>query len=137
MFEKLYKQLIIRALFFALFLYLVIPFNLQASPAGDIATQILEDTAVEAKLINSADNALNIFEISGFVINIVLGFVGIIFLVLIIAGGYMWMTAGGNDEKVTKRKSLLTQSIIALAVILSAFLLTNFVIIRLMTNLWG
>ncbi|MBT3689761.1 hypothetical protein HOG11_00195 [bacterium] len=116
---------------------MVIPFNLQASPAGDIATQILEDTAVEAKLINSADNALNIFEISGFVINIVLGFVGIIFLVLIIAGGYMWMTAGGNDEKVTKRKSLLTQSIIALAVILSAFLLTNFVIIRLMTNLWG
>ena len=62
------------------------------------------------------------------IINIVLGFLGIIFLILIIYAGFKWMTAGGNEENVTAAKKLLTNSVIGLIIVLSAYILANFVI---------
>ncbi len=137
MFDNTNKHFIIRAVLFALFLFLISPHVLLASKAGDIAKEMLNKTAQASNLITSPSQASNIYEIAGYIINIILGFVGVIFLILVIAGGYLWMTAGGNEDKVTKGKNLLIQSIIALIIVLSAFLLTNFVVIRLMASLWG
>lgn len=44
--------------------------------------------------------------------------VGTIFLAFIIIGGVLWMTAGGNEEQVSKAKKILTNSIIGLAIII-------------------
>ncbi len=60
-------------------------------------------------------------------INIFLGFLGIIFLILIIYGGFMWMTANGQDDRVTKAKSLLVAGIIGLIIVLMSFAIAEFV----------
>lgn len=60
------------------------------------------------------------------IVKILLGGIGIIFLGLMIYGGYLWMTAHGNEEKVTKAKDIIKNSIIGLAVVLSAYAITYF-----------
>ena len=61
------------------------------------------------------------------VIQAFLGLLGIIFLVLIIYAGYEWMTAQGDEEKVTKAKDTLQRAIIGLIIIIVAYSITFFV----------
>jgi type IV secretory pathway VirB2 component (pilin) len=60
-------------------------------------------------------------------INVALSLLGIVAVVIILAGGFMWMTAGGNDEKVAGARKLIFSGIIGLAIILSAWAVTRFV----------
>ena len=63
----------------------------------------------------------------GAIIGAVLSFVGILFFVLIIYAGFLWMTARGNEEQVKKAIELITQAAIGLAIISSAYLVTKFI----------
>ena len=63
----------------------------------------------------------------GSVIGAVLSFVGVIFLVLMIYGGLLWMTAAGNDQNVTKAKDIIINSVIGLIIVVSAYAITVFV----------
>jgi hypothetical protein len=64
-------------------------------------------------------------------IQYLLAFLGVVAVVVILIGGFMWMTAGGNDEKVGKAKKILIQGMIGLVIILLAFAIATFVIQRL------
>lgn len=57
-----------------------------------------------------------------------LSFLGVIFLVLIIYGGYMYMTAMGSEEKVGRAKKNIVDASIGLVIILSSYAITFFVI---------
>lgn len=67
------------------------------------------------------------------IINVALGFLGIVAVVIVLLGGFKWMIAGGNEEKTTEAKKLIVSGIIGLAIILSAWAITSFVISRLVT----
>lgn len=47
----------------------------------------------------------------------ILLFVGFVFVILLIYGGYLWMTAGGNEEQLTKAKKTIVNSVIAVLII--------------------
>lgn len=66
------------------------------------------------------------------IIKIILGFLGIVAVILILYGGFLWMTAAGNEENIAKAKKLLMAGVIGLVIILSAFAITNFVLNSLM-----
>ena len=66
--------------------------------------------------------------IAMYIIKNILGVLGIIFIIITLYAGFLWMTAGGNDEKVSEAKKWLTRSVIGLAIILSAYSITTFVI---------
>jgi len=57
----------------------------------------------------------------GIIISVFLSFLGIIFVILIIYGGYLWMTARGNEQQVEKAKDTLQKAIIGLVIILSSW----------------
>ena len=59
------------------------------------------------------------------IINSLLGLLGTVALVYVIYAGYLIMTAGGNEEQVTKGKNVLKNGVIGLAIILSAYGLTK------------
>jgi hypothetical protein len=61
-------------------------------------------------------------------IRVVLGFLGIVAVVIILIGGFKWMTAGGNDDKVKSAKKVIISGIIGLVIVLSAFAIASFVI---------
>lgn len=64
-------------------------------------------------------------------IRVILGFIGIIAVVIILAGGLKWMTAAGNDTKVGEAKKLIVSGIIGLIITLSAYAIASFVISQL------
>ena len=66
-------------------------------------------------------------EIAGAIIGTFLSLLGIIFVCLIIYGGFLWMTSGGNEVKVMKAKEVLAQAVIGLVIIMSAYAITFFV----------
>ena len=61
-------------------------------------------------------------------VRIALSLLGIVFLVIVLYGGYLWMTAGGNEERVGDAKKWIFSGVIGLAIILSAFGITTFVL---------
>jgi len=62
------------------------------------------------------------------IINAVLSFLGLIFIALIIYGGYMWMFSGGNEQNIDKAKKILTNSSIGVAIVLASAAISQLVI---------
>ena len=62
------------------------------------------------------------------VINIFLSFLAIIGIILILYGGILWATAGGNDEQVGKARKVIIAAAIGLVIIGIAWTLVSFVI---------
>jgi hypothetical protein len=69
--------------------------------------------------------------IIGRIINVILGFLGILLLVLLLWGGFEWMTAGGDTEKVKDARTRITNAVIGLVIIVAAFAISNFVLTSL------
>src|SRR3989344_1722582 len=46
------------------------------------------------------------------IIRSALSLIGIVFLVLTLYAGWLWMTAGGEEEKISKAKKLLSNGVI-------------------------
>ncbi|MFA6427206.1 MAG: pilin [Candidatus Magasanikbacteria bacterium] len=66
------------------------------------------------------------------IINASLGLLGIIATVLIIYAGFLWMTAGGNEEKAGEARKIIFAAVIGIVIILMAFAISNFVLENLM-----
>lgn len=67
------------------------------------------------------------------VINIIMGFLGIIAVIIVLAGGFKWMTAGGNEEKVAEAKKLIIAGVVGLAIVIGAWAIAAFVVQQLVT----
>ncbi|MBI4592229.1 hypothetical protein HY733_02165 [Candidatus Uhrbacteria bacterium] len=62
------------------------------------------------------------------IIRLALGFLGIIAVVIILLGGFKWMTAGGNDDKVKDAKKLIFSGLTGLVIVIAAYAIATFVI---------
>lgn len=102
---------------------LAVPFFVFADSFG------LKDAA-PAGLIGSgssvnANQALP--ELIGSIVGAVLSFVGVIFFLLILFAGILWMTAFGNEQKVEKAKDIVQHAAIGLVIVLAAYAISKFV----------
>jgi hypothetical protein len=77
------------------------------------------------------NQSADLYGIIGNVINIVLGFLGVLLLLYILYAGFLWMTAGGNEENIEKAKGYIKNAIIGLVIIILAFAISNFVLTKL------
>lgn len=96
--------------------------------AGDI----LGTGAVETGLGGTLGTR-DVRETVASIINVALSLLGIVAVVIILAGGFTWMTAMGNEEKADKAKKMIFAGIIGLAIILSAYAIAKFVIDKLIS----
>ena len=69
-------------------------------------------------------------EIAGRLINFALGFLGVIAVLIIMYGGFKWMTSGGSEDKVAEAKKILVAGVIGLIIILSSWAIATFLISR-------
>ena len=60
-------------------------------------------------------------------IRVALGILGVIVLIIIIAGGFRWMTAGGNDDAIAQAKKIISAGIVGLIIIIVAYALTTWI----------
>jgi hypothetical protein len=70
-------------------------------------------------------------------IRLLMTFLGIIAVVIILYGGFVWLTAAGNEDKVSTAKKIIAAGIIGLIIILAAFLIVSFVISNVSNSLNG
>ncbi|MBP9828207.1 hypothetical protein KBC55_03565 [Patescibacteria group bacterium] len=69
-----------------------------------------------------------------YIIQPVLGLMGILFLLLTVYAGFLWMTAQGDDSKVKKAKDILVAAVIGAVIMASAYVLTAAVFNALSTG---
>ena len=69
--------------------------------------------------------------IAGTVVNAFLSVLGIIFIALMLYGGYLWMMARGQEEMVTKAKELIQAAVIGLIIIVAAYAVSYFIFSRI------
>jgi len=68
------------------------------------------------------------------IVNALLTILGLVFLILIIYGGFTWMTSMGQEDKIKKAKATLTQAVIGLIIVIAAYSIANFIFILLNNN---
>lgn len=120
-------------------LSLVLPLS---AMAGNETEKIKSPIKENLKIIGQQSNYGNVFgdataaenafvERIGEAASIILGLVGVIFLFFVVYSGIQWMTAGGNEERITKARSRLTRAGVGLIIIVSAYALSAFVLNKL------
>ena len=62
------------------------------------------------------------------IIKVVLGVVGSVALLMFVYGGFIWMIASGNNERVEKGKNILIWATIGLIVIFASYAMVEFII---------
>lgn len=65
-----------------------------------------------------------------------LGVMGALALLAFVFGGVLWLTSGGSAGQIAQGKKILTGTIMGIIIILSAYLIVNFVI-SAFTGQWG
>lgn len=93
----------------------------------------VEETGLSVAATNAGFNIkdVSVEQFAGTVINAALGLIGIVFLVLIVYGGLLWMLSEGDETKVGKARGLIFHSIIGLIVVLAAYAITAFIVTSL------
>jgi hypothetical protein len=119
MFKKYFKSLL--AIFSFCAIFGVVNFAVAATP--DLGMQFGASIG-----LSSTDPRV----IAARIIQIFLGFLGIIAVGLIIYAGFLWMTAAGNEDKIDQAKKTLVSAIIGLVIILSAFGIATFILTKIL-----
>jgi len=73
-------------------------------------------------------------KIAANIINLALGFLGLIAVVIVLFGGFKWMTAAGNEDKVEEAKKVLGAGVVGLLIVLAAWGLSSWVINTILTD---
>ena len=60
-------------------------------------------------------------------INVLLGILGVVALIIILIGGFRWMTSGGNEETIAGARRTIAAGIIGLIIIFVAYAITVFI----------
>lgn len=118
---KKIKQIVVAAVLMTGFIAVAAPVAVQAvtvCPPGSTGVVCDDQDAEAGELVRT-------------IVNILLFIVGIIAVIMIIVGGIMYTTSGGESGGVTKAKNTILYSVIGLVVAILAYAIVNFVIARL------
>ena len=74
--------------------------------------------------LKSADLEATVIKIVQWVLTLL----GLIAVIMILYGGFTWLTAGGNEEKVASAKKIISAAIIGLIIVLLAWAIVTFVV---------
>ena len=117
--NKLFKNIAAVAIFVFLFSMMAATVTIAAPDLGfDYANNLELSTATEDDPRQMAVD----------VVKYLMTFLGIIAVVVILLGGFKWMTAAGNEDKVADAKKLIIAGIIGLIIVLCAYAIVNFVV---------
>jgi hypothetical protein len=89
---------------------------------------LLGETGKEAGFNEGGTGEDALITLIARIINVLLSVLGVIFFVLVVYGGFLWMTSQGNEDRVKKAKTILTDSVIGLVILLAAYAISRFVI---------
>jgi len=102
-----------------------LPASTETQPAG--ASGILGDLQEIGNKVYGQAAPTDIRIVIGNVVQMLLGFVGVVFLLLIIYGGMRWMTSGGNEDNIKKAKKIITNATVGLVIVVISYAAASFI----------
>lgn len=121
----------------ALFFTLALPSFALAQLNSDASG--LTDTAIAAygsDAVGDDKRNIGIF-IGRYIIQPVIGLTGLIFLVLTVYAGIMWMTSAGDSKRIENAKNILVATVVGAVIIASAYVIVNTVLDALTGDVSG
>ena len=76
---------------------------------------------------------VEVASLAGTIIKSIVALVGVAFLVLMIYGGILWLTAGGMEEQVSKSQKTISRAVIGFIIVLAAYGLTDYTVGKIIT----
>ena len=67
------------------------------------------------------------------IVRALLSFLGVLSILIVLYGGFTWMIAGGNEEKVSQAKKIISAGVIGLIIIFTSYAIATFVITQLIS----
>lgn len=121
------KNLIIKKIF--VFAFLLTTFLISSHSVMAIGESTLNGLKASADKaygtdMGSAEIGKPLPALVGKIIGTGLSFLGVIFLIIMIYGGFLWMLDRGNNDQAKKAKDLIEAAIIGLIIVMSAYALT-------------
>jgi len=117
-----------------IFIFLLILFCLNFILLSQLSAGVISSGVTEVgNQVYGTDTPKPAGQIAGQIIRGILGFLAIVFVILIIYGGLLWMFSQGESEKTKKARQTIVAAVIGLAIILSALAITEFVLRSLYT----
>lgn len=110
-----------------LVILLVLPFFVFAATQP---LKALEKVAVEGGYAGGV-NEFTLSVFIGKVIYTFLSLLGVVFITLMLYGGFKWMKASGRADEVEKAQDIIRQAIIGLIIVTSSWAITNFVVSKM------
>lgn len=104
---------------------LLAPVTVRAIDIGDLESEL---ETVGDSGYGTSGGPQDLTTTIGTIISTVLGLLGIIFLVLAVYAGFLWMTSQGSEEKTKKAKQILSTAVIGLVITLAAYAIADFVV---------
>ncbi|MCK5060942.1 hypothetical protein KAR28_00160 [Candidatus Parcubacteria bacterium] len=122
---KTIKHVLILA---CLVIILLLPYLVFAGDAEPLSA--LKDIREESGYAEATKYTIS--EIVGLIVNSFLGLLGIIFTTLMLYSGYNWMTAAGDEAKLTKAKETIRRAIIGLVITVGSYAIYLFIYTKLL-----
>jgi len=137
-FSNKYMKSVNKNIYSGLILLIVFFFSINYCSAGFLKATVNEGVKEQA-FSAGQQGGYNVFGSDMFtliqtVINAFLSLIGVILLIYILYAGYNWMTAQGEEEKVTKAKETITRAIIGVIIIVAAYAISYFVMYKIETG---
>lgn len=95
-----------------------------AVPVMTLAAPSIDTGSLGSTGLSSGDLKATVVKI----VNYVLGLLALVAVIMILWGGFTWLTAAGNEEKVEKAKEIISAAVIGIVIILLAWAIVNFVL---------
>ena len=134
-FKPRLKSLIVSLIIISVLTILVLPINQCLANQQKGITDQMKNSVSQVNLPKGGDNPdTTALTIICKLINAFISLFGVIFLLLMIYGGFKWMMASGKDEEVTKAKETIKAAITGLIIVLLAYAITYFITIILETT---
>ena len=103
------------------------PLDDHCSPGRVILEYVAEPLPIADTGLGTRDLRVTVANI----IRVFLGLLGTVAVVLMVVGGFTWMTAAGNEENIGKAKQIMSAGVIGLVIILAAYALASFIVNQL------
>ncbi len=66
--------------------------------------------------------------ILGNIVGILVGYLGLFLIIAILYAGLLWMTSGGNEDKIARAKGIIGASIVGMLIILMSYSIAGFLV---------
>ena len=119
-------------LLFLLLMLVLIPLHSGLAQSGESTDLVdgIRSTLADTFAAAGYSGEQNIFDprvIAVNIINAVLGVFGVAFTALLVYGGWLWMTAAGNQDHVDRAKKVLQWAVIGIAIVIVSLSIGVFV----------